>query len=108
MAKIQSTIDQKTYDTLENLAEKQGCSVSHLVNNIIVSYLSCGGQAASSEIANVQYERLMGLIEQVFFCVYDGEKPSMNTLKGSDEAGRYLDYFMRMLDSKSAEKSSHG
>lgn len=95
MAKIQSYLDDQTFALLEAYAQERGCSRSQAMSILLSDALQNQKQTSKPvSLADGQYWTIINLLYQLFFCVYDGKKPAIETFSGSDEAKLYLKSLM--------------
>lgn len=80
MIRISSYLDQDTHTLLTNYAKENNCSISHATSKIISSHLMGEDSARDSRAENKEhFLRLMNVLNQVFMCVYDTEKVSIES-----------------------------
>lgn len=75
MIRIQTFLDKTDTALLSEYAEKNHCSLSRAASCIISAYLSNTDRITELQRENKQqFLRLLNVMNQIFLCVYDPEK----------------------------------
>lgn len=79
MIRIQTFLDKTDTALLSEYAEKNQCSLSRAASSIISAYLSNTGSMTELQRENKQqFLRLLNVMNQIFMCVYDPEKVTLD------------------------------
>lgn len=101
MPRIQVYLDQTTCDLLAAYAEKNACSRSHAAGKILSAYLMGETLESQAQLDNKQqFLRLLNVLNQVFLCVYDADKVSIDSSSAKECLEKIKQSVLNATDNK--------